>query len=83
MQANQIEPGIYVRPVKNSQKFRPALYEVEERTVGGKVTLRDCAVPVEDCIGEYGTLETTVMQVVQSFVLVVPDPVGLDDLLAA
>lgn len=84
MQASDVEPGIYVRPVRNSKTFRQGLYEVEECNTA-KVVLRDCMVPVDDCRGEYGTLEASVMQLVQSFVLVKPriDLSDLDELLAA
>lgn len=80
MNANDVKPGIYVRPVSGSKVFNQSLFEVSERTVGGRVELIDC---LQDVDGYAEPLHTTVMQVVQSMVLVKPAPDLLDELLAA
>ena len=80
MNTNDVKPGIYVRPVKDSKVFDASLFEVVERTVGGRVELVDCRQDL-DLYAE--PLHTTVMQVVQSMVRVIPEPDLLDELLAA
>ena len=78
MNANDVKPGIYVRPVSGSKMFSPSLFEVRERTVGGNVELIDC---LQDVGPDQEPLHTTVMQVVQSMVIVEPAiPTG-DELL--
>ena len=78
MNANDVKEGIYVRPVSGSKLFSPSLFQVVERTVGGRVELVDC---VQELGPDEEPLHTTVMQVVQSMVLVEPAIPSGDDLL--
>jgi hypothetical protein len=78
MKPNDVKPGIYMRPHDVSTRFPKGLYEVTEVSAERVVEYRDC----RDRLGEdWEPLETTLMQIVQSMVLVEPEPESLDDML--